>query len=245
MGANMKKNLEFYKDKNEILSDAFERTVAAIHLKKLQKEHKTFLLCGSEPRVGTTMLAVNLAISTAIAGWKTMLLDCDLRKEKGYKRVDDNVENGITDYVALGESLASITYDTNYENLSYISCGSFVQNPISILCSGKMDELIQALRAEYDFIFIDCPSMSTAIDGQVLGAKLDAVILVAAQLESSEIMLRQAKYDLEKVGASIEGVIYNKVNLETYKKHMKYFDYFREGKYKNKIINASVKKERD
>ena len=89
---------ELYRQKNEIVTDAYDRLAVTIHLKNKLYGYKSFMICGSEPGVGTTTTAIELAISMSAAGWKTILIDCDMRKDVAYKRLNENREKGLYEY---------------------------------------------------------------------------------------------------------------------------------------------------
>ena len=71
---------EIYRSNNQTLNDAYDRIAAEIHIKKQKKDYKTFLVTGCESGVGSTTVVISLATSMALAGWKTALVDVDMRK---------------------------------------------------------------------------------------------------------------------------------------------------------------------
>ena len=227
----MKKLLDLYRHKNQILNDAFDRVVVNIHLQKQKNGYKTFLLCGTEPMVGTTTIAINLAISLAVSGWKTVLVDADMRKREEYKRLNENAEKSLVEYLEGKLEMEEIIYDTNLKKLDYIPSIGKGQSPVRLLCSSKMELLLKRLNEEYDFVLLDLPSMNASVDSHILAAKSDAICLIASLGESTKTCLKAAKKTLDEMGANTIGIIINKVEKEEYKQHMKNFDYFKKCKY--------------
>ena len=178
----MEKKVELYQVKNETVNDAFDNMVVEVHLKKQMHGYQSFLLSGSEPGVGTTTMVINLAIAMAEAGRKTVILDIDMRKEQNYKRLNTEVEYGLAELLKDNGSLDKAVYATNQNKLDYIpATGKVVENPVSLLCSNRMEELLEELKKEYDYIFIDMPSIYSAPDAKIIAGKVDGVIVVAAQ----------------------------------------------------------------
>ena len=224
--------INLYRCKDEIVNDAYDRAVVNIYLQKEKKGYKSFLLCGSEAGVGTTSTSVELAISLSVAGWKTILVDGDLRKGSKYKRLNEDAKQGLSDYICSRARLEDCIYSTNWELLHYIPCGiSKEESPVRMLCSANMDKVMKKLQDEYDFVIIDVPSLNSAVDAQILTVKTDATILVTALHSSKRRCLEEARKQLVKAGGNLIGVIENKVDMEEYKKYIKDYDYFKQKKF--------------
>lgn len=222
---------EIYRSKNQILNDAYDRIAAEIHIKKQQKGYKTFLVTGCESGVGSTTVVISLATSMALAGWKTVLVDVDMRKRESDKRLNEDVSKGLSDFLRSEAEYKEIVTKTNYDSLDYISSGNHSQNTVSLLCSSRMIELLNELKQNYDYIIIDIPAMTSAIDASVLATISDAVVMVAAQLKTAKRTLKSAVHQLERVNANILGVVVNRVEEDEYRRVMKNYDYFRKRKY--------------
>ncbi len=227
----MKKLQDLYQNRNRIQNDAFDRIVAEIHIKKQQNNITSFLLCGCEPGVGTTTIAINLAIAMANSGWNTILLDVDMRKNVEDKRLNQNKESGLTDYLCDMESLDECIFETNYQHLKYMASGNATENAVSLLCSVRMKELLARLSKEYDYVIIDAPSIPSAVDASIVATEVDAVVLITAQQKTRKKSIEQAKKQMDKVNANIQGIIVNKVTPDEYKHAMKSFDYFKKHRY--------------
>lgn len=238
------KVLDIYRPKNETLNDAFDRLVVTIHHQKRMYNHKTFVLTGCEPMVGTTTISINVAISLAMSGLKTILIDGDLRKDGKYKRLSDTVEQGLSDVLRGNLDLASAICATNYQTLDYLPSGTADDNPVGILYSPNLNKVIASLSGYYDFVIFDLPSANAAIDSNILASKVDAVVLVAKQHSTTTMQIKNAKKELDKIAANLVGIVFNNVDASEYRRYMKNYDYFNKEKFinssKNKGINNDV-----
>jgi len=237
---------DIYHLDNPILDDAFDRTVVNLYLEKRANGAQVFMICGCEPGTGATTVSINLAVAMAAAGWQTLLIDADLRKENRFKRLGQTKKT-LSEY--LGGSpcdTCDIVMNTNHPGLSYVSGGASGTNPISLLGSPKMDAFLCGMKAQYDFIMIDTPSPQAAADAYILGGMSDQIILVAAWNHTATEQLRQTKKNLEEIGASILGVIVNRIEPESYNHIKRNHKYFIDKKYQihaTPIQANDVKKE--
>ncbi|TAH73752.1 MAG: tyrosine-protein kinase family protein [Anaerolineaceae bacterium] len=230
----MNKLIELYINTNYYVNEAIERIIAEIHLKKQNDGSKNYILSGCEPGVGTTTMAINLAISMASAGWKTILIDGDLRKIVKYKKLNEELEFGLTDYLLGTVSYSNLAYHTNLRDLYYIPSGKRRLNPISLLSSDKVDELMDQLSKDYDYIIMDMPSITTSVDPNIMASKTDGVILVSEYAKTDIRSIMESRDILNKSGNKISGIILNKINKTEYGHMIKNFDYYKNQRYINK-----------
>lgn len=220
-----------YRNENTVVTDAFDRTVFNICLQKEKYGHKTFLLCGCEPRVGTTTVSVELSIALSLAGWKVLLMDGNFRKEKEYKRLNDGLGMGMAEYIAGKVEKKDIIKRTNWSGLDYLPSGNVGDTtPLHLLYANKMVNIIDEVKSNYDFVIVDAPSLSAVVDASILAAKTDATILVAAMNGKKRKMLEQTYEQMNASEVNVIGVIENRVAMKEYKKYITNFNYF-----KNKI----------
>lgn len=219
--------IDLYRNDNQVIIDAFDRIVVDIFMEKQQNQRKSFVICGCNPGAGTTSTSVELAISLSVSGWRTVLVDADLRKDGRYKRLNQKAEAGLSDYIVKGCPAETICLSTNWQGLDYIACGkSLEETPVKLLCSVRMGELLEYLNQSYDFIIFDVPSLNSAVDAKIMGAKADCTFLVVEAGETTFKNLSEAQKNLEEVGANVAGVIVNKVSLEEYEKVVRDYNYF-------------------
>ncbi|MDC7280511.1 CpsD/CapB family tyrosine-protein kinase [Butyrivibrio fibrisolvens] len=229
------KKLDIYRNDNYILNDAFDQAVMNLHILKKQHDYKSFVICGSEAGNGATTVAINLAAALASSGWKTVLIDGDMRKKNRYKRLNENVSEGLSDYLMDRVTLDRIICETTTENLSYIPCGELIDNPVRLLCSNKMNVVRDELANTYDFIIFDMPAINAAMDAKVIAVNVDAVILVSAIGETTKRGVIEAANALKDVKANLIGTIVNKLTMEEYIEQNVDYDYFQNERYAKKI----------
>ncbi|MBQ9768207.1 MAG: CpsD/CapB family tyrosine-protein kinase [Lachnospiraceae bacterium] len=224
-----------YRNENSIVTDAFDRTIFNICLQKEKNGHKTFLLCGCEPRVGTTTVSVELSIALALAGWKVLLLDGDFRKDKAYKRLNEGLAIGMAEYIAGKADKNSIIKKTNWNNLHYLPSGNVEEStPLNLLYANKMVNIIDEVKNDYDFILVDAPALSAAVDASIFAVKADATILIAAMDGRKRKLLEQSYEQLVSSNVNVIGLIENRVDMKEYKDYISNFNYFRNKQYAKK-----------
>jgi capsular exopolysaccharide synthesis family protein len=228
------KKLDIYRNDNYVLNDAFDQAVMNLHILKKQNGYKSFVICGCEAGDGTTTVAINLAASLASSGWKTVLIDGDMRKKNRYKRLNENVSEGLSDYLMDRVTLEQVICETTTENLSYIPCGELIDNPVRLLCSNKMNIARDELSNTYDFIIYDMPAINAAMDAKVIAVNVDATILVSAIGDTSKRGLVEAANALTEVKANLIGTIVNKLDMEQYTEANADYDYFQNERYAKK-----------
>ena len=228
------KKLDIYRNDNYVLNDAFDQSVMNIHILMKQKGYKTFVLCGCEAGDGTTTVAINLAAALASSGYKTVLIDGDMRKKNRYKRLNENTTEGLSDYHMDRIGLDKVIAETTTENLSYIPCGELIDNPVRLLCSNKMNTVRSELENTFDFIIYDMPAVNAAMDAKVMAVNADATILVSAINSTTKNGLITAANTLKEAGVNLIGTIVNKVDMEQYISSHADYDYFEKERYAKK-----------
>ena len=237
------KKLEIYKNENYALNDAFDQAVVNIHIQKEKNGYKTFTVCGCESGDGSTTVAINLAAALAASGWKTVLIDGDMRKNSAYKRLNEDIKIGFSNYLAGNADINEIVYETTTDLLYYIPSGEITNNPVRLLCSNKMDTMNKILEDNFDFIIYDMPAANTSMDASAVAVKTDACLLVVAMGKTSKKGLAKATNNFKEKNINLLGVVINKVDINEYKRYSKDYDYFNKERYARNA-EAAMKKNR-
>lgn len=125
---------------------------------------------------GKSFIASNLSVSLAMLGKRTVLLGLDLRKPKVHSIFGVDNSRGISTYLIGRDTIADIINPTDMEGLSVIPAGPIPPNPAELIASTRLDQLIETLRKDYDYIVIDSPPVAVVTDA-VLVSRLSCVTL--------------------------------------------------------------------
>lgn len=148
--------------------------------------------------------AANLAITLAQAGRRTILIDADLRLPSQHTIWSMSNQNGLTT-VLLNEASGLGLQDTEVEGLQILTSGDSPPNPVDVLASQRMDNLLEQLKEQADILIFDMPPVLVAADASVLGQKLDGVILTVQANKSRRDHTARAKAQLERVAVNLLG----------------------------------------
>lgn len=144
------------------------RTAVQEKLKHLT-ECKTILFTSSISGEGKSFLSVNLANSLALSGQKVAIMELDLRKPKINTLLNVQREPGITNYLLNKVKMEDIIIKVaDFESLYVIPAGTVPPNPTELILNGKLDELINELKKQFDYIIIDSPPIGLVTDAKLL-----------------------------------------------------------------------------
>jgi len=122
------------------------------------------LVTSAEAAEGKTVTCLNLAFVLAeLPDRRTIIIDCDLQKGNMNTLLDMPPTPGLAD-VLRGEAAAEdAIHETACENLFVMPSGEVEQEEVGELLSRpELEELIQALRREYDYVLLDTPPIRVA-----------------------------------------------------------------------------------
>ncbi|MGC2421839.1 MAG: polysaccharide biosynthesis tyrosine autokinase [Candidatus Acidiferrales bacterium] len=206
--------LSFAQPKSQI-SEAFRALRTSLLLSQAEHPPQVILVTSALPREGKTTAAVNLAVTLAQLGDRTLLMDSDMRKP-GIRRalnLPAGKDVGLSSYLAGVCSLEEITIPhPTITNLSALTTGPVPPSPADLLSSHRMREAIAEVRRRFKFIVIDSPPVMAATDAVILSALTDGVLLVVRSGETPKEAFTRTRDVLIAVKGRILGVILNAVD---------------------------------
>jgi capsular exopolysaccharide synthesis family protein len=195
------------------ISESFRNLRSSIFLKLKPEKTKIILITSTQPQDGKSFVSYNLAASIASVGFKTILLDCDLRRPVLHAKFKMENSNGISDFMANGTSEEEIIRGSAVENLSFIPAGQTLPNPSELIDSGVLDKLISELKNKYEYILIDTPPVGLVSDPLQLMKYASLVLVVARQNYTRKEILSNALLSLKSNNIENYEVILNDLNL--------------------------------
>lgn len=180
-----------------------------------------FVVTSPTANNGKTINSINLAISFAQMGKKTLLIDSDMRNPTVHRMFSIPVKNGLSEILAGLTDNISVT-KTDVENLSILTAGKIPPNPAELLSSARMDKLLDFVREHYDCVFIDTPPVNLVTDSTIFAQKVTGYILIVKTDTTNTHDVRNTVTNLQQIGANILGFVINDINSEK-KKHYSYY----------------------
>jgi capsular exopolysaccharide synthesis family protein len=182
------------------------------------------------PGEGKTTNAVNLSLSLTRRGLRVLLVDADLRRGEIHTAFEAPREPGLTEVLRASVPFARACRGIEIEGhpMHYLTTGTAVSNPTTLLDSEALRELLARFREEYDIVVIDSPPTNIVTDAAVLGAMADGVILVARVGVTEAAALGSAIDQLRHVRAPLLGVVLNDIDFKrdiAYDATYRYYNY--------------------
>ena len=196
---------------------------------------KVISVTSVNPGEGKSTTSINIAWSFARAGYKTLLIDGDIRKSvmSGVFKSREKI-TGLTEFLSGTTDLSHGLCDTNIENLFVVQSGSVSPNPTALLQSKNFNDMIETLRKYFDYIIVDTAPIGFVIDAAIITQKCDASILVVEAGGAKRREVQKAKSQLDQTGKPFLGVVLNKFNVQR-EKYGSYGGYGSYGNYGKKI----------
>ena len=166
---------------------------------------------------GKTTNACNLAVALTIDGFRVVVVDGDLHRRglSAYFRALSPLSNpgeaegpGLSDYLQSG-SPAPCRPWPEVPGLSVFLAGSPVANGAELLADGRLPEILEQLRRDYDYVLLDMPPVNEAADALAIAGFIDQYILVVRSGKTELDELKKAVLSIEMVKGSIVGFILN------------------------------------
>ena len=206
--------LSYIQPKSQI-SEAFRALRTSLLLSQADHPPQVILVTSALPREGKTTAAVNLAVTLAQLGDRTLLMDSDLRKPGIRRALNLTIgkEVGLSSYLAGVSTLDEVMIPhPTINNLVALTTGPVPPSPADLLSSHRMREAIVELRHRFKFIVIDSPPVMAATDPVILSALTDGVLLVVRSGETPKEAFTRTRDLLAAVKCRLLGVVLNAVD---------------------------------
>lgn len=176
----------------------------------LASPFRTIVITSANEGEGKSTTAANIAVALARGGKHVLLVDADLRAPTIHSIFNHGNPRGLTTALLQPGDPLTHTVNTPLDNLIVMPSGPLALNPVDILASAKMTNLIEDLKREVDIIIFDSPPLLAVADATVLAHKCDAALLVVESSSTRSKALRQARHKLELSGSTFAGVVLNR-----------------------------------
>ncbi len=214
------------REPDSFTSEIYRMIQANLKFITAQRQPKVILMTSSVPGEGKSTVAANLAAAMAQLGRRVLIIDGDLRKSAQHHLWQTANKAGLKDVIAHKTQLQEIV-SRPMKNLELLTAGVNAPNPLALIDSDEMSQLVAQARKNYDLVIIDAPPLPVTADVLTLSKLADGILFVSrpgiVENESAELAqetLANANIEQKVLGMVINGVKPNEFDRYSY--HAKY-----------------------
>jgi capsular exopolysaccharide synthesis family protein len=195
---------------NSLVSESFRLLQSNLEFFQAYNSAKTILITSPTQGNGKTTIAVNLALSMAMSGQKTILVDSDLRRPAVHTALDITKAPGLSDLIRNKMSAAETIRPIKDNKVEVITAGNVPPNVTEVVGSKRISAILNDLKDDFETVIVDAPPLVIS-DSYNLASKVDGVILVLEPGQTREEQARVIKEQLNRAGARVIGVVFNRI----------------------------------
>lgn len=185
--------------KRDITNEAFRvvRTNLEFMTGIDEKKCHIVMLTSFNPGSGKTFITANLGTSFGIRGSKVICIDLDLRRGSLSEYVG-SPKQGLTNYLGgQTDNYRELIVHNEESSLDILPMGKMPPNPTELLYSPRLKPMLDELRSQYDYIFVDCPPVEIVADATIISRESDMTLFVirAGLMERSMLPELERNYE--------------------------------------------------
>lgn len=208
------------------IAESFRNLRSSLFLRCKPKSMSVIGITSSQPRDGKSFISFNLAASIASVGYKTLIIDCDLRRPTMHEKFNNANSEGLSTYMIQKSSIDDIIHSTDIKNLSFLPSGPILPNSAELIESGALDDLFNYLRSVYEYIIIDTTPVGLVADAALMMKYANINLLVVRNNFTRKDVFKDVLTMLYTNRITNLEVIFNDLNLKK-SRYGRYNNYYK------------------
>ena len=207
---NKNQVLDVVTEREGVVAEGFRSLRTSLALASHKEERRSFLFTSAQPAEGKTFCSTNFAATLCQQGFRTLLIDADLRRPM-VSRVffNENRQPGLAEVLLGKVEFADAIITTNVPELSILSAGGRVANPAEILATTRMREILAEALLTFDRVVIDTAPALAVSDSLLLAPHVDVTCLVLRSFKTPRKTFSRAIKALAEIDCQPVGVVLN------------------------------------
>lgn len=223
------------------ITEAFRILQTNLQFSNSDNSLKVIVVTSSVPQEGKSTIAANLALTMADLGKRVLLVDVDMRKPSQQKiwKLDNKVglSSVLTDQVTLDLAKQELS-----DHIDIVTSGPIPPNPVTLIQSKRMLDLVEMASNEYDLVILDSPPVTVAADASILGKIGNGILLVVRPEVADSGSFGYTKRVLEQSEQNVFGMVVNGITPENNSYSYNYYYYMSSYYGEDAKPTAEVKK---
>ena len=165
-------------DQRSVFAEAYRSVRTALQFSTARGAPRLLTVTSAMPGEGKSTTALSLAIQFAKAGKRTLLIEADLRKPSVHRSLKLDNQTGLSNYLTGSDARPlDITRPTHIPNLFAITSGHLPPNPVELLSSARMLDLLALAAEKFDQVILDSPPLLGLADALIIGNLCEGTLL--------------------------------------------------------------------
>ena len=162
------------------------------------EEVQSIIVTSEKPAAGKSIISANIAITYAQAGYKTLIIDGDMRKPTQHYHFETTNYDGLSNLIIGKSNFDKSIIKTRVKNLDLMTAGPTPPNPSELIGSAAFENILRDLNEIYDFILIDTPPVISVTDAQVYLRYVPECVMIIDVQNNNKNEVKKAKELIEK-----------------------------------------------
>jgi len=199
-------------DQGSLAAEKFRVLGLKLRHMRERRKLKRIVITSSIPEEGKSLTAANLALNQSRSKvLNTVLIDGDLRRpELGRRFGFSRNLPGLSEVLRGERQLSEVVYKLEGTGLRFVPAGVTPENPIEVMQSGRLQQLLEQLETFFDWIIIDTPPVLPLADTPLWMKLADGVLLVTREGVCEKKQLEKTIEVLDR--SAVLGVVVNSCN---------------------------------
>jgi len=198
------------RDPKSRFSEAILAVQASLTFASSEGIPRSISFTSTQPSEGKSITCTALATRLALGGYRTLLIDGDMRSPTVNKLFGVRNDRGLSNALSGEDDLASLVQGTEWSRLDVMVAGPQPPNAAELLSSNRLGLLLEKLGKTYDKILIDAPPVIGLADTLLISSAVAGTIYVVAANQTSSNRARIALRRLNTADVRIVGTILTK-----------------------------------
>ena len=204
--------LDFYSAELPFATE-FLRLLHRIKKSGNETELKSLLITSAMLSEGKSTICSFLAVTAARQkGFKTLLIDADLRRPSIHKFFAIARDNGLSEILVDNHNPVDMIKHTEMENLHILTAGKRTPSPSDVFDAEAIGRIVEEMKYYYDIVLVDCAPVLPVSDPMLLASKLDGIVLVVKAGTTQKEVVERAVDILNSNNHQVLGVVLNNMN---------------------------------
>ncbi len=198
-----------------LIAEAFRTVRSNLQFISAEDGAKVMAITSTISGEGKTFIAINLGGIIAFSGKRVIILDLDMRRPKIHSGFGVGNEKGMSTLLISKDKIENCIHHSKQENLDFITAGPIPPNPSELIINGRIEEIVEELKKDYDVIIIDNPPVGLVTDGISIIQKADYPIYIFRAEYSKKNFIQNVdrlfnEFRLNRLSIVLNGVDINK-----------------------------------